>query len=90
MQLDDVSVILTDVQEIKSSKTKAKPEPIQMRKRHCISNSSDKLSVEVQAITDKGSTVMEDGLSESGENPALWHCLLVSVFDHISCENTMR
>ena len=70
--LDDVSAILTDVQctirrivqEVKSSYT-TEPTGIQVHKCHRICTSSDESS---DAITDKGSTSMEDGLSESGKS----------------------
>ena len=70
--LDDVSVILADVQctigcivqEVKSSYT-TKPTGIQVHKHHYICTSSDESS---DAITDKRSALMEDGLSESGKS----------------------
>ena len=70
--LDNVLVILADVQcaigrivqEVESSNT-TEPTGIQVCKHHHICTSSDKSS---DAITDKGSSVMEDGLSESGKS----------------------
>ena len=76
VQLDDILVILADiqhvirciVQEVKSSDTTAKPEPIQVCKHCHICTSSDESSVELLAITDKGSASMVDGLLESGKS----------------------
>ena len=70
--MDNVLVILAGiqctirniVQEVKSSNT-TEPTGIQVHKRCHICTSSDKLS---DAITDKGSASMEDGLSESGKS----------------------
>ena len=69
VRLDDVLAILADVQcmigcivqEVKSSYT-TEPTGIQV---HHICTSSDESS---DVITDKGSALMEDGLSESGKS----------------------